>query len=242
LQWLKLYGYKPEYDQLVDKYMVREYIAEKIGEEHLIPLLGVWNCFDEIDFSKLPNQFVLKPTHTSGDIFVCQDKSAIDHAALKRMLDGWMRRDYYWIFRELPYRHMKPRIIAEKFMVDESGIELKDYKFFCFDGEPKALFIATDRPFDTRFDFFDMDFNHLPILNGHPHAAKPIQKPMGFDEMKSIASELSKGFEHIRVDLYDINGKIYFGELTFYHFGGMVPFEPEEWDRIFGDWINLPVS
>ena len=241
LQWLKLHDCKPEYAKLVDKYEVRKYIAERIGEERLIPLLGVWNSFDEIDFSTLPDQFVLKPTHTSGDIFICKDKSAIDRAALKRMVDGWMRREYYWLFREAPYRYIRPRIIAEKFMVDESGTELKDYKFFCFDGEPKALFVATDRPFDTRFDFFDMDFNHLPFLNGHPHAVKPIKRPAGFDEMRRIACELSKGFLHVRVDLYDINEKIYFGELTFYHFSGIVPFEPEAWDRVFGDWIKLPV-
>lgn len=241
LQWLKLYGNKPEYSALVDKYAVREYVAKKIGEERLIPLLGVWNCFDEIDFSTLPDQFVLKPTHTSGDVFICRDKSAIDFGALKQKVDGWMRREYYWLFRELPYKGIKPRILAEKLMVDESGTELKDYKFFCFDGEPKALFIATDRPFDTRFDFFDMDFRHLPFTNGHPNADRALQKPVGFNEMQRIAAELSKGFVHIRVDLYDINGKIYFGELTFFHFSGIVPFVPEEWDRIFGDWIRLPV-
>ena len=127
-------------------------------------------------------------------------------------------------------------------MVDESGTELKDYKFFCFDGEPKLLFVATDRPFDTRFDFFDMEWNHLPFKQGHPLATKEIKKPKGFEEMKEMSRKLSIGFPHVRVDLYDINGKIYFGELTFFHFSGNVPFEPADWDCIIGQWLKLPAD
>ena len=153
-----------------------------------------------------------------------------------------MRHNFFYEHREYPYKDVKPRIIAEKFIVDVSGTELKDYKFFCFDGDVKMLFVATDRPLDTRFDFFDIEFNHLPFYNGHPWAKKVIQKPCGFEEMKRIAAILSKDMPHVRVDLYDINGKIYFGELTFFHFSGNVPFEPNEWDYKIGEWLKLPAT
>ena len=144
--------------------------------------------------------------------------------------------------REWPYKNVEPVIFAEEYKEDEFG-ELRDYKWFCFDGEPKALFIATDRGKghkQTRFDFYDMDFNHLPFTNGHPNSDKKITKPLGFEKMKELASILSKGFPHVRVDFYDVNGTIYFGEFTFYHWGGMMPFEPKEWDYKFGSWIKLP--
>lgn len=239
LQWLKLYDRNPEYTKMVDKYAVREYIAEKIGEEYLIPLLGVWDSFDEIDFDKLPNQFVLKCTHDSGGLVICKDKSQLDIAAAKKKINKCLKRNFYYLSREWPYKNVKPRIIAEKFMVDESGTELKDYKLFCFNGEPKALFVATDRPHDTKFDFFDMEFNHLPFTNGHPNAVKEIKKPEGLSEMAELAKKLSKGMKQVRIDFYDINGKVYFGEITFFHWSGMVPFEPEEWDYKLGDMIKL---
>ncbi len=239
LQWIKLYDRKQEYTVMVDKYGVREYIKEKIGEEYLIPLLGVWDSFDEIDFDKLPDQFILKCTHDSGGLVICKDKSKLDIEKAKTKINKCLKRNFYKYNREWVYKDVKPRIIAEKFMVDESGTELKDYKFFCFDGEPKAMFIATDRPHDTRFDFFDMEFNHLPFLNGHPMATKEIKKPAGFDEMAELARKLSSGIRHVRTDFYDINGKIYFGEITFFHHSGFTPFEPEEWDYKFGEWINI---
>lgn len=239
LQWLKLYDRNPEYTKMVDKYEVRKYISEKIGEEYLIPILGVWDSFDEIDFDKLPNQFVLKCTHDSGGLVICKDKSKLDVSAAREKINKSLKFNYYWQSREWPYKNVKPRIIAEKFMVDESGTELKDYKFFCFDGEPKALFIATDRPHDTKFDFYDIEFNHLPFTNGHPNADRELSKPAGFDEMVEIAGRLSAGIPHSRIDLYDINGKIYFGEITFFHWSGMMPFEPEEWDYKLGEMISF---
>lgn len=239
LQWLKLYDRKKEYTQMVDKYEVREYIKEKIGEEYLIPLLGVWDSPDEIDFDKLPDQFVLKCTHDSGGLIICKDKSTLDLKATKKKLRKCLKRNFYKSGREWPYKDVKPRIIAEKLMVDESGTELKDYKFFCFNGEVKALFIATDRPFDTKFDFYDTDFNHLDIRHGHPNADKEILKPRAFDEMIEISKKLSENLIHIRLDLYDINGKVYFGEITFFHHSGLVPFDPLEWDYTFGEWLNL---
>lgn len=240
LQWLKLNNRKPEMVKMVDKVDVKEYVAKIIGEEYIIPTLGVYNSVDEIDFDSLPNQFVLKCTHDSGGIVICSDKSKLDIEAAKAKLRRGLKVNYYYQNREWPYKQVKPRIIAEQYMVDESGYELKDYKFFCFDGEVKLLFIASDRGSkteETKFDFFDTNFNHLPFTNGHPNSTKKIAKPQGFEEMKKIAALLSKGHPHLRVDLYDINGKIYFGELTFYHWSGMTPFEPMEWDYKLGEWI-----
>ena len=171
-----------------------------------------------------------------------KDKSKMDIGKVRQKIEKSLKNNFFYQHREYPYKHIKPRIIAEKYMVDESGTELKDYKFFCFDGEPKMLFVATDRPFDTRFDFFDMEWNHLPFKQRHPLATKEIKKPKGFEQMKEIARKLSKGIPHVRVDLYDINGQIYFGELTFFHFSGNVPFEPEEWDYKIGEWLKLPID
>lgn len=243
LQWLKLHNRKPIYTKMVDKVEAKEFVANIIGEEYIIPTLGVYDSVDEIDFDKLPDQFVLKCTHDSGGIVVCSNKSELDIEEVRNKLRKGLKRRYFYQNREWPYKQVKPRIIAEKYMVDESGYELKDYKFFCFDGKVELLFIATDRGSkteETKFDFFDADFNHLPFTNGHPNATKPSVRPKGFDKMKEIAAILSKGHPHLRVDLYDINGKIYFGELTFYHWSGMTPFVPIEWDYKLGDMIKLP--
>ena len=240
LQWLKLYDRKPEYTTMVDKYAVKKYVADIIGEEYIIPTLGVWNHFDEIDFDKLPNQFVLKCTHDSGGLVICKDKNKLDLKAAKQKIEKSLKQNYYWFGREWPYKDVKPRIIAEKYMIDESGYELKDYKFFCFNGEPKMMFIATDRGSDTKFDFYDIDFNHLPFTNGHPNANKKIKRPKNYSKMLALAAKLSFGIPHVRVDFYNINGKIYFGELTFFHWSGLVPFEPEEWDYKLGNWLKLP--
>ena len=240
LQWLKLNDKHKEYTRLVDKYAVKEYIEKLNWGGKTIPTLGVWDKFDDIDFAQLPNQFVLKTTHDSGGIVIVKDKNKMDMQKARKKLEKSLQRKYFLMSREYPYKDVKPRIIAEKFMVDESGTELKDYKFFCFNGEVKFLFVATDRPFDTRFDFFDADFNHLPFKQGHPWAKKEIKKPANFEEMKRAAAALSKGMPHVRVDLYNINGEIYFGELTFFHFSGVVPFEPAEWDEKIGDYLKLP--
>lgn len=245
LQWLKLHNRKPEYTQMVDKVGAKDYVANIIGKEYIIPTIGVWNSVDDIDFDKLPNQFVLKCTHDSGGLIICPDKSKLNINIAKRELKRGLKKNFYSQNREWPYKNVVPRIIGEQYMVDESGYELKDYKWFCFDGVPKALFIATDRGVEgeeTKFDFFDADFNHLPFTNGHPNANRQILKPKGFEEMKRLAAKLSAGHPHLRVDFYDINGKIYFGELTFYHWSGTTPFKPIEWDYKFGEWINLPTK
>ena len=243
IQWLKLYDHNPQYTTLVDKYEVKKYVANLIGEEYIIPTIGVWDSFDDIDFDALPEQFVLKCTHDSGGLTICTDKSKMDKELAKQKMEKYLKRNYYLQSREWPYKNVKPRIIAEKYMEDEESSELRDYKFFCFDGRVKMMFIASERQnpnTETRFDFFDEEFNHLDMRNGHPNADKPIEKPVNFEKMIELAEILSKGIPHVRVDFYEVNGNVYFGEMTFHHWSGFVPFEPEERDTIIGEWIKIP--
>ena len=243
LQWLKLYNRRPQYTAMVDKYEAKLYVAERIGEEYIIPTLGVWDKFDDIDFDALPDQFVLKCTHDSGGLVIVRDKSKLDKKAAREKIERSLKRNYYWSSREWPYKNVKPRIIAEQYMQDSVTGELRDYKFFCFNGEMKVMFIASERynhTTETRFDFFDRDFQHLDFRNGHPNADVPPAKPEKFEKMCVLAEKLSQGIPLLRVDFYEVDGKIYFGELTFSHWGGMMPFEPAEWDRKLGDWIKLP--
>lgn len=243
LQWLKAYDHNPLYTSIVDKQEVKKIIADKIGSEYIIPTLAVYERPEDIDWEKLPERFVLKCTHDSGGVVVCKEKDQLDRKKALKKLSKHYKRNYYYNKREWPYKNIKPRIIAEAYMEDRDGSgELKDYKFFCFDGVPKMLFVASDRhkKTETKFDFFDMDFKHLPIINGHPNSDVPPQKPASFEQMKKLAAELSAGFPHVRVDLYEIDGKIYFGEMTLYHYSGTVPFEPEIWDTTMGEWLKLP--
>lgn len=241
LQWIKLYDHNPLYTTLVDKYRVKEYVKEKIGSEHVIPLLGVWDSVEDIEWEKLPDQFVLKVNHDCGGQVICKDKSTLDIPGTISKLKLAFNNNYYYQGREWPYKNVKPKVFAEAYMEDEYG-ELRDYKFFCFDGQVKAMFIATERNGggEVKFDFFDADFNHLPFTQGHPNALIQPLKPKGFEEMKKLAEELSRGLREIRVDFYDVNGHVYFGEFTFFHFGGIVEFHPVEWDYKFGSWIKLP--
>ena len=241
LQWLKLYDRKPIYTNMVDKYEVKNYVKNIIGSQYIIPTYGVWDKFDDIDFAKLPNQFVLKCTHDSGGIVIVKEKKQLDIKKAKRKINHCRVRNYYLNNREWPYKNVKPRVLAEQYMVDESGYELKDYKFFCFDGKCKAMFIATDRnaKTETCFDFYDENFNHLPFTNGHPNSKKKIKKPDNFDLMINLAEKLSENIPQCRVDFYNINGRVYFGEITFFHWSGLVPFVPDEWDYKFGNWIKI---
>ncbi len=241
LQWLKLYDRKDIYTTMVDKYAVKDYVAKILGEEYIIPTLGAWSSFDEIDFDSLPDQFVLKCTHDSGGLIICGDKSKLDKVAAKNKIEKSLKRDYYKHGREWPYKNVPRKIIAEKYMVDESGTELKDYKFFCFNGEVKAMFISTGRGTENHYDdFFDADFNHLPVRKGHPYSDGPFEKPVNFEKMKELATILAKDMPHVRIDFYDVCGKIYFGEVTFFSGSGMIAFHPQEWDYTFGSWIKLP--
>ena len=244
LQWLKLHDHRPEYTTMVDKYAVKDYVAGIIGEDYIIPTLGVWDKVEDIDWDTLPNQFVLKCTHDSGGLVICKDKSKLDKDAAIKKLKAGLKRDYFKVFREWPYKNVPKRIIAEQYIEPAPGVnDLPDYKFFCFDGEVKAMFVATERQVkgeEVKFDFFDADYNHLPFQQGHDHAKIMPPKPVNFELMKHLAQQLSKGIPHVRVDFYSIGDKVLFGELTLYHFTGMMPFEPEAWDYKWGEWIKLP--
>lgn len=244
LQWIKLYDRNPLYTTIVDKYAAKEYIANAVGKEYVIPTIGVWDRFEDIDFESLPQSFVLKTTHDSGGVFICKDKNNCDFEKAKIVINSSMSTDYYLKGREWPYKNVPRKIIAEEYLEDEKTGELRDYKFFCFRGEVKALFVATDRQNRSEpcFDFFDAEYNHLDIKNGHPLADVIPEKPVKFDNMKKIASKLSENFCEVRVDFYEVNGTIYVGELTLFHHGGWMKFEPESWDRTFGDWIELPIE
>ena len=240
LSWLKLHAYNPQYSVLVDKYAVKEYVASKIGEEYIIPTIGVFDSMDDVDFKKCPPQFVIKCTHDSQSTIVVKDKNVFNEKKTRAKLNKCLKQNFFWSTREYPYKDVKPRIIIEEYIEDKTGGGLNDYKFFCFNGVPKLMFIATGRPVNTCFDFYDMDFNHIDLKQGHPNSSKRIQKPEGWDEMIKLASILSKGYPHVRVDFYNINGKVYFGELTFFHFGADMPFEPNSWDLKMGEWLELP--
>ena len=242
LQWLKLYDQRQEYTIMVDKYEVKKFVSERIGESYVIPLLGVWNRVEDISFDTLPDRFVLKTTHDSGAVVICKDKKKLDINATQKKLNYFLKRRYYDCNREWPYKNVKPRIIAEMYMEDSKDKELRDYKFFTFNGIPKVLYIAQGRGRGdaTVADFFDMEFNHLPFTIDHEMAEIPPEKPKCFEEMKRLAAILSEGTPQLRVDFYEVDGKVYFGEMTFFHCSGFEKFHPAEWDKIFGDWLILP--
>lgn len=240
LNWIKLYDRNPKYTMLADKYAVRGYVKDKIGDQYLVPLLGVWDRVEDIDFDKLPDQFVLKCTHDSESAVVCTNKQTLNIANTKRNLKKALGTNFYWYNREWVYKDIPRRVIAEKYLEDPIDKELRDFKIFCFDGVPKAMFIATDRGIhETKFDFYDMDFNHLDFTQHYPNSDKPVRKPLSFELMKELAAKLSEGLRHVRVDFYEVSGKVYFGEITFFHHGGTTPFVPEEWDYTFGKWLRI---
>ena len=242
LQWLKIHDRNPLYTNLVDKFLVKSYIENIIGKEYVIPTYGIYNRFGEIDFNQLPNQFVIKCTHDSGGIVICKDKNQFDYVSAKNIIEKCLKRNYYYHGREWPYKNVEPRIIVEKYMEDKESKELRDYKFFCFDGEPKIMFVATDRGiYETKFNFYDMNFYLLPIKQHYPNDTRKIKKPIRFNEMKELAKKLSYGIPFVRIDFYEVNGKVYFGEITFSHFSGLMPFIPDEWDFKLGKMINLPI-
>lgn len=243
LQWLKLYNRKPEYTKMVDKYEAKK-VAEKIlGKEYIIPTLGVWDRFEDIDFSTLPDRFVLKTTNGGGGggVVICRDKNNLDKASAAERLNTSLKTSIYKHLKEWPYKNVKPRILAEEFKVDESG-ELRDYKFYCFNGEPKVFLVASERfsRHRTYFDYFDMDGNNLPFTQGGKNNPVTPQLPSTFEEMKKIAKKLSQGIPHVRIDLYSVDDKVYFGEFTFFDSSGYEKFTPNEWDDIFGSWVVLP--
>lgn len=241
LQWLKLYDRKTIYSTMVDKIEAKKYAASIIGDEYIIPTINTWDDPDEIDFETLPEQFVLKCNHNSGvGMYICRNKAQINERKIKSELKKGLRRNYYKMWREWPYRDVKPRILAEKYMEDEKDPSaLTDIKFFCFEGEPRIMYLSKDEAEDPRTDFFDMEYNHLPIRMRDPNSEIIPEKPQNFELMKDLAKKLSKGMHHVRVDFYEINNRVYFGEFTFYHCGGFEKVSPPEWNQKMGDWINI---
>lgn len=244
LQWLKLYNRKPEYTTMVDKYTVKDFVANKIGAEYIIPTIGVWDKPEDIDWDALPNQFVLKTTHGGGGggVVVCKDKSSLDKQDAISKLSRSLNSDIYWNYREWPYKNVSKRIIAEQYMVDSSGIELKDYKFFSFNGRVEFFKIDFDRFIDHKANYYDREKNLLPFGEAAfpPSSSKQLEMPQNLDQMIILAEQLSKDLPFLRVDFYNINTKIFFGELTFFPSSGMTRFEPEEWNYKLGMYLKLP--
>lgn len=242
LQWLKINNQKDIYCKWVDKYAVREYVSSIMGEDSLIPLVGgPWEKFEEIDFNSLPNQFVIKCTHDSQSFYICKDKSKLDINKLGKKYSKHLKNNLYYGAREWPYKNVRPRIIAEKYMVDESGYELKDYKFFCFNGNVKFFKIDFDRSVQHHANYYDIDGKILPFgeKGCPPMPEKQLNMPLNLKQMILYAEKFSQNLPFLRVDFYEIDGKIYFGELTLYPAAGLGSFVPSEWDEKIGEWIDL---
>lgn len=241
LQWLKVYNRNPQYTELVDKYEVKKYISKVLSEQYVIPTLGIWDSFDEIDFDSLPDQFVLKCTHDSGGLVVCKDKKKLDVEEARRKINQSLQNNYYDSGREWPYKNVKPRIIAEQYMADN----LRDYKLFCFDGVPRMTLVCSERftKDGLKEDFYDEAWNHLDVQRPtHGNSTLPIQRPKQYELMKELAAKLSEKMPFARIDFYEIDEKVYFGEITFFPASGFEEFKPEEWDLKLGEWIKLPTG
>ncbi len=240
LQWLKLHDRKDIYTKMVDKYEVKKYVADKIGDKYIIPTLGVYEKFDDINFGELPRQFVIKCTHDSGGLVIVDDKDKMDVENTRKKIEDCLKVNYYYHSREWPYKNVKPRIIVEKYMKDKKSDELIDYKVMCFGGKAKMIFTCTERFGDgLKVTWFDLDVNKLPFERHYPASKKDIPKPKNLKKMIELSEKLSKGMAFVRMDWYEINGKLYFGEYTFYPGAGLEEFTPEEWDHKLGDLIDL---
>lgn len=242
IQWLKLNYRKEEYTNLVDKYRVKQYITKLIGEEYVIPTLGVWNNVDDIDFKSLPEKFVLKCNNDSGGIVICKNKKDFDEAKAKSFLKERLKNNGYWYGREWPYKNVKPCIIAEKYMEDSISKDIKDYKFFCFNGSMEFFDIDIDRFIEHRANYYDRNGNFLPFGKTYcpPDYTKKIEMPKNLDKMIELAETISHNTVLSRIDFYEIDGQVYFGEITFYPGSGFSPFTDEKWDYKLGDMIDLP--
>ena len=245
LQWLKLHDRRPEYTMMVDKYAVKKYVAEKIGEQYIIPTLGVWDKFDDIDFGQLPDQFVLKCAHDSGGLVICRNKSKFDIRAARRKINRCLKRNYYWSGREWCYKNVKPRIIAEKYMESPGKVVPEDYKIYCMNGEPKYIVV-----FHHRFDsnkplsetVYDVNWQpqHISLDEHFAVSDETEPKPKRLDELLKIAKILCKDISQVRVDFYIIDDKLYFGEITLYTASGFQKMIPEEMDLKLGKMLKLP--
>ena len=242
MQWKKLNDRKEVYTTMVDKFKAKIYVSNIIGSEHIIKTYGSWSSFEEIPFYKLPNKFVLKCTHDSGCVVLCRDKSKLDLKKANKKLSNSLKRDFYLTGREWPYKNVKRRILAEELMENDDGMPLMDYKFYCFNGEPEYLYVSKglENHNTAEISFYDMDFKRTNFYRkDFNQFKKDPSKPANFELMKEIARNLSKGFDFLRVDLYEIKGKIYFSELTFTPCTGLMPFEPEEYDLVLGEKVKI---
>lgn len=242
MQWLKLYDRKKIYSTMVDKYEVKNYVANIIGKEYVVPTIGIYNNFNDIDFKEMPDKFVIKCTHDSGGLVICEDKSKFNKKKAKKKIEKSLKTNYYYKSREWPYKNVKPRIIVEKYIEDKNIKELRDYKFFCFNGEPKIMYVSDNSHRNNQHCcFYDMNYNELNIKRrDYKDFEQKVKKPYNFNKMIEFSKMLSKNIPHVRVDWYEVNNKLYFGELTFYTCSGFIPFETEAWDYKMGEMLKLP--
>ena len=242
LTWLKLNDHNPLYTRMVDKYEAKRYVADIIGEEYIVPTYGVWDRAEDIDFDSLPDKFVLKATHDSGRVIICRDKSKLDKNNAIREMRKSLRRNFYAVTREWPYKNVKPRIIAEKLLEVTDGGEIADYKVHNFNGVPKVILVCRDRFRETGLteDFFDTEWKHISVRRpGHPNAPVLEDKPAKLSKMLELSEKLSNGYPFMRTDFYCVDGKVYFGEITLYPASASVPFIPQTFDELFGAELNI---
>lgn len=240
-QWMKLYHQRDLYTRLADKYAVKEYVSQLIGEEYVVPTYGCYDKFADIEFDKLPNTFVLKATHDSSGAVVCTDKSTFHMEEMRRKYNRLLKRNWYWHCCEWPYKNIKPRLLIDAYLNDDTGATLRDYKFMCFNGEPKVMYCTVKDKYIYE-NFYDMNFQPMAISHGYDRHQPEFEKPAAFEKMKELARILSAGIPFVRVDFFYVQGKIYFGEYTFYDWGGMKPFVDKKWDKLLGDWLQLPTK
>lgn len=245
IQWLKLFNRKAEYTVMVDKLAVKNYIADIIGKEYVIPTIGIWSKVEEIDFCTLPNEFVLKNNHSGGStgVVICKDKNKFDISHTKKLLNSSLKSNIYYTTKEWPYKNIEPKIFAETLLYSENGKDLTDYKFYCFNGTPTYCQVISNRKTNETIDFYDINWVHQPFYGLNPKCKQSvvsIEKPQNYDLMINIARILSRNIPFVRIDLYNINGRVYFGEITFFPASGFGVFTPIEWDLILGQKIKLP--
>ena len=239
IQWLKIHNTNPVYTVMADKYAMKQFVEDKIGAGYTFPLLGVWDRFDEIDIASLPDKFVFKTNHDSGGVWIVKDKKNAEYSKIKKEIEVRFQKNYFFLGREHPYKNIPHKIIAEKFMEEAEGCDLKDYKVFCFNGEPTYIQVDFDRFTNHKRDFFDTKWNMMDFGVLFPRAYNNIPVPEHLNEMIDIARKLSQGLPFLRVDLFNIKGKVYVGELTFHPGGGVEKITPEEWEYKLGDMIKL---
>lgn len=240
LNWIKLFDRNPQYTRMADKYEAKEFVSNRLGTtDYTVPCLGVFNSFDEIDFDKLPDRFVLKTTFDSSGVFVVRDKSKFDKENAKNRIAKSMKSDYFIASREWPYKNIPHRLIVDQFLDNHTEHELTDYKFWCFNGEPKVVYV-TNKGANICENFYDMNWDVLDINHGFPRHQPEFSKPEAFEEMRELARKISYGVPFLRVDFFYIEGKVWFGECTFFDWGGMRSFKSKEWDKKLGSWLTLP--